>query len=42
MTKYRLEVEGAGSYESGSLLKLILLVLKHRFWHWKHGEGWID
>jgi hypothetical protein len=32
----------AGTYEADSLLGLFIEVLKHRFWHWRRGEGWVD
>lgn len=38
---YRLEVQ-AGSYEAESLPALLLEVIKHRFWHWRRGDGWVD
>lgn len=41
MPKYRLEV-AAGSYEADTIFGLVLLVYKHRLWHWRRGEGWTD
>lgn len=31
-----------GSYEADSLLSLLVEVFKHRFWHWRRGDGWVD
>ena len=31
-----------GTYESETLAGLILEVLRHRFWHWRNGDGWRD
>ena len=32
----------AGSYEADSFFRIIIMVLKHRFWHLiKHGK-WMD
>ena len=39
--KYKLKVK-AGAYYANSLPKLIFEMLKHRFWHFKRGDGWID
>lgn len=39
--KYKLVV-AEGHYTSNSLLGLIWGVLKHRFWHWQRGDGWVD
>ena len=41
-SKYRLIVQGAGSYEADSVLLLVVEVVRHRFWHWKRGDGWVD
>jgi len=38
---YRL-VTPMGSYEADSFLSLLWEVLKHRFWHWRRGDGWVD
>ena len=38
---YKLEVP-AGAYEADSLSSLFLEVLKHRLWHWRRGDGWVD
>ncbi len=40
-TQYRLDT-GAGSYESDSILLLVLEVLRHRLWHFTAGDGWVD
>ena len=40
-TKYKLLVE-EGIYAEDSLIKLIWLVLQHRFQHLCKGEGWRD
>jgi hypothetical protein len=32
-------------YESDSnwpILRTVLEVLKHRAWHWRQGDGWVD
>lgn len=39
--RYVLRVD-AGEYRSNSVIGLLAEVLKHRFWHWKRGDGWID
>lgn len=39
--KYKLVV-AAGSYESDSLFGLLWEVFKHRLWHWRRGDGWVD
>jgi len=31
-----------GSYEAPNLRSLLILVLRHRTWHWWRGEGWRD
>ena len=31
-----------GFYESSTLLGLVWEVFRHRFWHWKRGDGWVD
>ncbi len=38
---YQLKVE-AGTYESNYLVGILWEVLKHRFYHFTHGEGWRD
>ena len=40
-TKYKLLVK-EGIYAEDSLIKLILLVLRHRLQHLCKGEGWRD
>ena len=40
-TKYK-KVETIGCYTESSLIKLIWIVLKHRYYHFFQGEGWID
>ena len=35
-------VTKVGSYSADSLLGLLRLVLEHRFWHWRQGDGWVD
>jgi hypothetical protein len=32
----------AGTYESDTFFKLVLQVLKHRFWHLRTHGMWID
>ena len=32
----------SGDYQADSLLALGWLVLGHRFWHWRQGQGWVD
>jgi hypothetical protein len=31
-----------GIYEAETLPALLWEVLRHRFWHWRGGEGWVD
>jgi hypothetical protein len=38
---YQLKVN-SGWYESNSLVGILWEVLKHRFLHFIHGEGWRD
>jgi len=38
----KLEIKKGIYYEADSLIKILVMVLKHRFWHLrKHGK-WID
>jgi hypothetical protein len=37
----RLETE-AGTYEADTLFRLLVEVFRHRFWHWRRGDGWVD
>jgi|TARA_R110002126_G_scaffold271257_1_gene415124 hypothetical protein len=41
--KYNMKlVTKAGTYEAGTFFEIVIMVLKHRFWHLrKHGK-WID
>lgn len=40
---FRLDVPaGAPEEEADSLLALFCEVLKHRLWHWRRGDGWVD
>jgi len=42
-TKYTLIVgNDGGVYMSDTLWQLFIEVIKHRFWHWKVGDGWVD
>ena len=41
-TRYKLMVEGSGSYSEDSLFKLYFTILRHRFHHLCKGEGWRD
>jgi len=41
MSRFTLTVP-EGTYEADSLLSLLGLVLEHRFWHWRRGDGWVD
>ena len=29
-------------YEHDTLCGLLLAVFRHRLWHWRQGDGWID
>lgn len=31
-----------GTYEAPTLGRLLWLVLKHRLWHLRRGDGWTD
>ena len=31
-----------GEYEADTLWGLCLDVLRHRLWHWRRGDGWVD
>lgn len=42
MARYRLDVVGGEFYEADSLAALLLGVLRHRWWHWRRGDGWRD
>lgn len=35
-------ITDAGTYEEATLFALVLAVLRHRFWHWRNGAGWVD
>jgi hypothetical protein len=39
--KFVLNVE-SGIYEADSLFSLMMEVIRHRLWHWRRGDGWID
>jgi len=41
-SRYRLTVADAGQYEADSLRSLLLEVVRHRLWHFRRGDGWID
>lgn len=41
MTYFKLRTP-AGFYEADTIIGILWLVVKHRFWHWKNGDGWID
>lgn len=41
MPRFSLATE-AGTYEADTLWGLVWLVVEHRFWHWRRGDGWID
>lgn len=32
----------AGAYSETSLISLIALIVRHRFWHFCRGDGWRD
>jgi len=38
---YELKVKN-GTYKANSLTSLLWVVLRHRFHHWKSGEGFVD
>ena len=40
--KYTLMVEDAGVYFGDSIWELIKEIIKHRTWHFKRGDGWVD
>ena len=39
---YVLVLGNGGSYFSDSLWGLFKEIMKHRTWHWKRGDGWVD
>ena len=39
---YVLVLKKGGSYFSDSLFGLFTEIMKHRFEHWKRGDGWRD
>ena len=39
---YVLVIEPNGSYFANSLWILFIEIIKHRYWHWKRGDGWMD
>lgn len=41
-SRYRLNVKGEGFYEADTLWGLCVLILGHRYGHWRCGEGWRD
>ena len=40
--KYILLLSDGGSYFANSLGGLFVEIMKHRVWHLKRGEGWVD
>ncbi len=32
----------AGTYEADTIVGLLFEVARHRFWHWRRGDGWVD
>lgn len=41
VVKYILKVKD-GEYYADSLIELLYEVMKHRFQHWRNGDGWRD
>ena len=39
---YVLVLGGGGSYFADSLWGLFVEIMKHRLFHWKRGDGWMD
>ena len=39
---YVLMLSSGGSYFADSLWGLFMEIMKHRVWHWKRGDGWVD
>lgn len=40
-SRYVLRTSG-GDYAADSIAALLLEVLRHRAWHWRRGDGWVD
>ena len=40
--KYTLLLRNGGTYFADSLFGLFTEIMKHRFEHWKRGDGWRD
>lgn len=39
---YILAIRDVGLYESDTFVGLLFEIVKHRFEHWRRGEGWVD
>jgi hypothetical protein len=39
--RYKLII-AEGSYEANSLWSLFWEIMKHRYFHWRRGDGWRD
>tara|TARA_R110002167_G_scaffold87220_3_gene235886 strand:+ start:660 stop:827 length:168 start_codon:yes stop_codon:yes gene_type:complete len=40
--KYILLLNGGESYFGDTIWKLAVEIIKHRWFHWKRGNGWAD
>ena len=40
--KYILMLSDGGSYFADTLWSLFVEIVKHRAWHMKRGDGWVD
>jgi hypothetical protein len=32
----------AGEYYGRTLWQLLTEIVRHRLWHWRRGDGWVD
>jgi hypothetical protein len=40
--KYILLLDDGGAYFGDTLWKVVTEIIKHRWFHWKRGDGWQD
>ena len=40
--KYILLLQNGGAYFGDTLWKVVTEIIKHRWFHWKRGDGWKD
>ena len=40
--KYILMLSDGDTYFGNTLWQVVKEIVKHRVWHWKRGDGWMD